>query len=972
MKCHRKSFRRLRTRNRWLAAGILLLFYFILPAVYSPAYAQKSGDAKKAQALYEKALQKKSAAERIQLLEQAAQLFADDQSSTFPPEIARQLANIHGALGRELYQQARWQAAISHLEKALALDSSLLPVRATLGLAYFQQGQYDAAIQTYGVVLRAQPNAQLYNNLGAAHETKGDLAAAVAAYTRALELDASLGLAQKNLQRAQAKLSRMAVLKSAFNDSVRKAAKARDSLAVATAKSLKGNSKTKTEKDNKTGVTPPIAKPSTLVAQSQRAANPPKGKETETKTTTSKRKDAASSPSLSQTTKKPPIAPALNPRSSQPSVLATQGASKPTVSKKETPLAVRSSQPLVSKKSARDSAATQIKSALSLKASPTSETPISHSSKPSIALNPSPSVAEESKSPEVSIPRAEKPSPSLVGPMIFGLSAFLLTALAVMQRRRLGYVWLQLKPALATSTAAVSRQVRFLPSRLHSEFVAYYERARRIKLLPSPRNGVLAEAPLEAESPEPAPVLKSTPDEPRQTSLQTQAFFAEMIAAEPEIEEFDEAVPAKSDEAALPANGHVHHASVKSPLSPVVVENHNGTRKSLGSEQLAVISDQLSVISEQSPEISDQLSVVSDQFPTTNNQQPATSRSAAEIAPQRDNQPKRSEDPASAGHPVEAQRRSRHSGTTSRSVAEIPPQRDNQSKRSEDPASAGQPVLGRYIIEQKIGKGAMGNVYLAQDPKLDRRVVIKTVCFNLATSETDTLTLKDRVYREARAIAKLGHPNIVVVYDVEDDKDMSYIVMEHIEGRDIRQALASEHRFEVARASKIVSQVCSALDYAHQAGIIHRDIKPSNIMLLPGDKAKVTDFGIAKIADNFSLTLPGHVLGTPSYMAPEQFEGMEIDARADIFSLGVVFYELITGCRPFAGNSLASLAYKIVHKMHIPPSLQNVELPLELDDIVGRALAKNPEERYATALEFREALQTLQVEAAHSEAELAQ
>ncbi len=862
----------LRARSRRLGAGILLLFYLILPAVYSPARAQKSGEAKKAQALYEKALQKKSIAERIHLLEQAAQLFAGTQSSTFSPEIARQAANIHGALGREFYQQARWQAAITHLEKTLAFDAGLLPARATLGLAYFQQGQYDAAIQAYGLVLRAQPNAQLYNNLGAAHEAKGDLDAAVTAYSRALELDASLGLAQKNLQRAQAKLSRIAALETAYNDSIRMAAKARDSLAVATAKSRKGSAKAKT-------------------------------------------------------TKKSSTAPASSPRSSQQAALTKQRTPKPTVSKKETPLAARSNEPPVAKDAARDTAVAPIKSALPHNALHASETPISHSSKPAAAVNPSLSVTEKVKSSEVSIPRAAKPSTSWAGPITFGLSALLLTVIVVIQRRRLGHIWVQVKPALAASTTVVSRQMRLLPARMRNELVSRYERVRRLKLLPVPSNGALAGAPLEAESPETISASKNAPGEPRQPSLQTQAFFAEMIAAEPEIEEFDEGILAKSDEAVLPTNGHVDRSSAESPLLPsadgvaaslhfpletivpVAGENHNGVQKPAGSNQLAVISDQF-------PATSNQLPVISDQLPTTYNKQRATSNQL--------------------------------------------PATSNQ-----------QPVLGRYVIERKIGKGAMGNIYLALDPKLDRRVVIKTVCFNLAASETDTLTLKDRVYREARAIAKLAHPNIVVVYDVEDDKDMSYIVMEHIEGRDIRQALASEHRFDVARAVKIISQVCGALDYAHQAGIIHRDIKPSNIMLLPGDKAKVTDFGIAKIADNFSLTLPGHVLGTPSYMAPEQFEGMEIDGRADIFSLGVVFYELVTGCRPFAGHSLASLAYKIVHKMHIPPSLQNVELPVEIDEIVGRALAKNPEERYATAMEFREALQTLQVEAAHSEVELA-
>jgi tRNA A-37 threonylcarbamoyl transferase component Bud32/tetratricopeptide (TPR) repeat protein len=928
-----------------------LLFYLILPAVYSPARAQKSSEAKKAQALYEKALQKKSVAERIQLLEQAAQLFAEAQSSTYPLEIARQLANIHGALGREFYQQARWQAAIAHLEKALALDSSLLPARATLGLAYFQQGQYDAAIQAYDIVLRAQPHAQLYNNLGAAHEAKGDLAAAVAAYSRALELDASLGLAQKNLQRAQAKLSRIAALESAFNDSVRLAAKAQDSLAVATAKSRKSNAKTKAGKDKKGRVAPQNVKPSDLALQNKRATNPSRGKETETKAATAKRKDASNSTASNQATQKSPTVPAPNLRASQQSALTTQRTPKPAFSKKETPRAARSNKPPVSKDSARDTTVTQIKSALSPKALHASETPISHASKPSAVLNPPPSVMEKTKAVEISIPRAAKPSASLAGPITFGLSALLLAVLIVIQRHRLAHVWLQLKPVLAVSTAAVSCQIRLLPSRMRNELVARCERVRRVKLLAAPQNGTLSGTPLEAESPEPTPVLKDEPNEPRQPSLQTQAFFAEMIAAEPEIEEFDEEALAKSDEAVLPTNGHVDHASAEPSLSPVVVdiskeiesprfpleskdplavENHNGVQKPVGSDQLPVSSNQLSAISEQLSAATNQLSVISEQLPAANNQLPATS----------DKQPATSN-----------QRQATSDGQ---------PATDIQHQ-----------VLGRYVIERKIGKGAMGNVYVALDPKLDRRVVIKTVCFNLATSDTDTLVLKDRVYREARAIAKLGHPNIVVVYDVEDDKDMSYIVMEHIEGRDIRQALASEHRFDVARAIKIVSQVCSALDYAHQAGIIHRDVKPSNIMLLPGDKAKVTDFGIAKIADNFSLTLPGHVLGTPSYMAPEQFEGMEIDGRADIFSLGVVFYELVTGCRPFAGNSLASLAYKIVHKMHIPPSLQNVELPLEIDEIVGRALAKNPEERYATALEFREALQTLQMEAAHGEVELA-
>jgi tetratricopeptide (TPR) repeat protein/tRNA A-37 threonylcarbamoyl transferase component Bud32 len=947
---------------------MLLLSCVILPAAYSPARAQKPRDIKKAQELYEKALQKKSVAERIHLLEQAAQLFAEDQSSTFSPESARQLANIHSALGREFCQQARWQAAITHLEKALALDSGLLPARATLGLAYFQQGRYDAAIEAYDLVLRAQPygrshSAQLYNNLGAAHEAKGDLAAAVAAYSRALELEPRLVLAQKNLQRAQDKLSRLAAsaapAKSATTDSVQLATRPLDSLAATTAKPSKGNSKTTTAKDNKGEVARKSAKPSAVASPSGRTANTRQNdKKNETKAVLSGRKSSSSSPPLSQATKKSPTASsASSPRSSQQSALPAQRPSKTTALKKEAPTAARSSKPALLKDSARDSAAAQIKSASSPTALQSSEAPISRSPQPPVALNPSPPVTEKTNSLETSRPRSSMPSASSgsVVPVVFGISALLLAVLVVMQRRRLGHVWLQVKPAFAASTAVVSRQVRLLPSRLRGESFG----ASRIKLLSGPTNGASSEMPLEAESPEPTPVSRKEPDEPRHPSLQTQAFFAEMIAAEPEIEEFDEA--------ALPANGHIDHASaepslaeisnddasLRFPLEPIDpaagIDNHNGALQAdfgngaiTSKPDLAIDSiDKQALLGDQLPVTSNQLSVISYQQAVASSQQPATNNKQTETSNQL---------------PV---------------ISNQQPATSDQSKRSEDPASAGHQALGRYLIQRKIGKGAMGDIYLALDPKLDRRVVIKTVCFNLAASDTDTLALKDRVYREARAIAKLGHPNIVVVYDVEDDKDMSYIVMEHIEGRDLRQALTSEHRFDYPRAIKIVSQVCSALDYAHQAGIIHRDVKPSNIMLLPGDKAKVTDFGIAKIADNFSLTLPGHVLGTPSYMAPEQFEGEEIDGRADIFSLGVVLYELLTSCRPFTGDSLASLAYKIVHKMHIPPSLQNVELPLELDEIVGRALAKNPKERYATAMEFREALLALPMEAAHGEIELA-
>lgn len=264
--------------------------------------------------------------------------------------------------------------------------------------------------------------------------------------------------------------------------------------------------------------------------------------------------------------------------------------------------------------------------------------------------------------------------------------------------------------------------------------------------------------------------------------------------------------------------------------------------------------------------------------------------------------------------------------------------------------------IGRYVIEKELAQGTTGKIYKAWDPKLDRIVVLKTVQYALSASATEVAALKDRIYREARAIAKLNHPNIVIVYDVDDQPEFSFLVMEYLEGRDLKQVLEKEHRLEWKRAVQIVLQVCHAMEYAHRAGVFHRDVKPSNIMLLGQDEVKVMDFGIAKISNYLSLTQTGRVFGTPSYMAPEQIEGHTTDGRADLFSLGIVLYELLVGKRPFVADSLAALAYKIVHRAHLPPSLENVELPIALDEVLQLALAKKPEERYQSAAELSEAL----------------
>ena len=267
--------------------------------------------------------------------------------------------------------------------------------------------------------------------------------------------------------------------------------------------------------------------------------------------------------------------------------------------------------------------------------------------------------------------------------------------------------------------------------------------------------------------------------------------------------------------------------------------------------------------------------------------------------------------------------------------------------------------IGRYLIEKEIGRGAAGRIYKAWDPKLDRTVVIKTVSYSLTATGEDIKRLKARVYREARSAARLNHPNIVVVYDVEDEATFSYIVMEYIEGRNLSELLDVEKKLDPERTIRIITQVCKALQFAHAAGIVHRDIKPSNILIPKDDKIKVTDFGIAKLTNHLTLTQTGKVVGTPSYMAPEQIEAGNIDTRCDLFSLGVVFYELLTGIRPFTGNSLAALAYKIVHTNPAQPSAHIAELTGDFDNIILKLMSKDADHRYQSASEVIDAMRKM-------------
>ncbi len=256
--------------------------------------------------------------------------------------------------------------------------------------------------------------------------------------------------------------------------------------------------------------------------------------------------------------------------------------------------------------------------------------------------------------------------------------------------------------------------------------------------------------------------------------------------------------------------------------------------------------------------------------------------------------------------------------------------------------------IGRYILEKEIGKGSMGLIYKAWDPKLDRTVVIKQIAFDIIKNSHDITILKDRLFREARAAGRLNHPNIVIIYDLEDEGNFSYIVMEYLQGQDLKKAL-DEEELSYNRSIKIVKQICSALDFAHQNGIVHRDIKPSNIIITEGDKVKVADFGIAQLPHLETITQTGGIIGTPFYMSPEQVEGCKLDGRSDIFSVGVILYEMLTAIHPFAGNNIPTIVYKIINTNPKTPSTVDRKLPNALDNILKRALAKEPDDRYATA-----------------------
>ncbi|MBA3582402.1 MAG: CHASE2 domain-containing protein [Gammaproteobacteria bacterium] len=262
------------------------------------------------------------------------------------------------------------------------------------------------------------------------------------------------------------------------------------------------------------------------------------------------------------------------------------------------------------------------------------------------------------------------------------------------------------------------------------------------------------------------------------------------------------------------------------------------------------------------------------------------------------------------------------------------------------------PMLGRYQIEKELGKGAMGVVYLGRDPKIGRVVAIKTMALSQEFDADELVEVKERFFREAETAGRLNHPHIVTIYDAGEEQDLAYIAMEFLKGHDMAPYTKKDKLLPLNTVVNLVKQAAEALAYAHAQNVVHRDIKPANIMYEPeSNQVKITDFGIARITDN-SKTKTGVVLGTPSYMSPEQLSGRKVDGRSDLFSLGVMLYQLISGELPFKADSMATLMYKIANED--TPSVLDVraDAPGYLEVIVARAMEKNPDERYQNGEEM--------------------
>jgi|tagenome__1003787_1003787.scaffolds.fasta_scaffold20984354_4 beta-lactam-binding protein with PASTA domain/tRNA A-37 threonylcarbamoyl transferase component Bud32 len=261
----------------------------------------------------------------------------------------------------------------------------------------------------------------------------------------------------------------------------------------------------------------------------------------------------------------------------------------------------------------------------------------------------------------------------------------------------------------------------------------------------------------------------------------------------------------------------------------------------------------------------------------------------------------------------------------------------------------GQVFSNRYRIEREIAHGGMAEVYLARDESLDRLVALKALFPEYAREPS----FVERFRREAQAAANLNHPNIVAIYDWGQESGTYFIVMEYVEGRSLRDLIRTEGRLDAGQAADITAEIASALAFAHRSGVVHRDVKPGNVLLTRSGNVKVTDFGIARAGTSDALTQTGSVMGTATYFSPEQAQGLAVDGRSDVYSVGVVLYELVCGVAPFVAESPVSVAYKHVREEPVPPRQRNPEVPAALEQIIMSALAKDPEHRYQSADDLR-------------------
>jgi len=264
--------------------------------------------------------------------------------------------------------------------------------------------------------------------------------------------------------------------------------------------------------------------------------------------------------------------------------------------------------------------------------------------------------------------------------------------------------------------------------------------------------------------------------------------------------------------------------------------------------------------------------------------------------------------------------------------------------------------IGRYQILSELGRGAMGVVYRALDPAINRPVAIKTIKLTEITDAAERERLRERLFREAQSAGILSHPNIVTVYDVGEEGEVTYIAMEFVNGSSLEKVLLLPEPLEPQTVVSILQQTAAGLDFAHKKGIVHRDVKPANVMLDEDGAAKIADFGVAKISQSQQMTQTGMVLGTPNYMSPEQVQGKPVDGRADQFSLAVAAYEMLTGEKPFAAETLTTVLYKIVSEDPLPPQHLNPTLAWAVAMVLNRALSKDPTKRYPTCTEFVTAL----------------